>query len=220
MPKRLTDTEKWKDAWFVDLTVPAKTLFCFLCDNCDIAGFYERSDRIMLFFLGMDAEQLEMATIDLKKSVVFDGGVYFLKNFIYHQRNYPLNPLNNCHKAIITQLIRRKDTFGKYYNNELWGFNGAYQGLSSPICNSKGKGKGKTIKDNKYNNKYNTPTVEQVIEYCHERKTGVDPYKWHDFYTSKGWMIGKNHMKDWKAAVRTWENKTNAAGWHEESGKL
>lgn len=49
------------------------------------------------------------------------------------------------------------------------------------------------------------PTIEEVKEYCIERKNAVDPEKWFDFYSSKGWMIGKNRMKDWKAAVRTWE---------------
>ena len=49
------------------------------------------------------------------------------------------------------------------------------------------------------------PTLEAVREYCKERRNSVDPEKFYDFYASKGWMVGKNKMKDWKAAVRTWE---------------
>ena len=49
------------------------------------------------------------------------------------------------------------------------------------------------------------PTVEEVKAYCLERKNKVDPQKFVDFYACKGWMVGKNHMKDWKASVRTWE---------------
>jgi hypothetical protein len=49
------------------------------------------------------------------------------------------------------------------------------------------------------------PTIEDVKVYCSERDNGVDAEKWHDFYVSKGWMVGKSKMKDWKAAVRTWE---------------
>ena len=41
--------------------------------------------------------------------------------------------------------------------------------------------------------------------YCDERKNNVDADKFIDFYESKGWLIGKNPMKDWKACVRTWE---------------
>jgi len=50
------------------------------------------------------------------------------------------------------------------------------------------------------------PTLEEIISYCSERKNDVDAYKWLNFYTAKNWMIGKNKMKDWQAAVRTWEN--------------
>lgn len=49
------------------------------------------------------------------------------------------------------------------------------------------------------------PTLEQVQEYCKERGNYVDAQRFIDFYESKGWMIGKNKMKDWKAAVRNWE---------------
>ncbi len=49
------------------------------------------------------------------------------------------------------------------------------------------------------------PKLEEVKIYCKERNNNVDPQKWHDFYTAKNWYIGKNKMKDWKAAVRTWE---------------
>ena len=52
------------------------------------------------------------------------------------------------------------------------------------------------------------PTLEQVIEYCiNERQNDVDPETFYNFYESKGWMVGKNKMKNWKAAIRTWENK-------------
>lgn len=49
------------------------------------------------------------------------------------------------------------------------------------------------------------PTLEEVTAYCKERKNNVDPQHWHDYYSSNGWKVGKNPMKDWKSAVRTWE---------------
>ena len=52
---------------------------------------------------------------------------------------------------------------------------------------------------------FTKPTAEEVKAYCAERKNNVDPDKFIDFYESKGWLIGKNPMKDWKACVRTWE---------------
>jgi len=53
------------------------------------------------------------------------------------------------------------------------------------------------------------PTLQEASEYCTERNNTVDPTKFIDFYESKGWMVGKNKMKDWKAAIRNWENRDN-----------
>lgn len=53
--------------------------------------------------------------------------------------------------------------------------------------------------------KFVPPTVEEVAAYCMERKNKVDAAYFVDHYTSNGWKVGKQNMKDWKAAVRTWE---------------
>lgn len=63
------------------------------------------------------------------------------------------------------------------------------------------------------------PTFEEVRNYCIERNNNVDPERFVDFYSSKGWMVGKNKMKDWKAAVRTWERKDGKQEHSERSVK-
>ena len=55
--------------------------------------------------------------------------------------------------------------------------------------------------------RFTPPSVEEVKAYCLERKNGLDAQAFVDFYESKGWKVGKEPMKDWKAAVRTWENR-------------
>lgn len=55
------------------------------------------------------------------------------------------------------------------------------------------------------------PTVEEVAAYCKERGNRVDPNRFVDFYTSKGWMVGKTKMKDWRACVRNWEREERPA---------
>lgn len=71
-----------------------------------------------------------------------------------------------------------------------------------------------TINNNDNNNDYGIgqkrkrfvrPTLDEVKEYCIERKNNVDPQKFFDHYEANGWKVGKNSMKDWKAAVRYWE---------------
>ena len=54
---------------------------------------------------------------------------------------------------------------------------------------------------------FKKPTFDEVNNYCLERNNNIDPEAFIDFYESKNFMIGKNKMKDWKAAVRTWEKR-------------
>lgn len=55
-------------------------------------------------------------------------------------------------------------------------------------------------------NRFFPPSVDEVREYCKERGNSVDPVRFVDYYTANGWMVGKSKMKNWKAAVRTWES--------------
>lgn len=52
--------------------------------------------------------------------------------------------------------------------------------------------------------RFTPPTVEQVAEYCQGKEYHIDPEAFVAFYASKGWMVGKSPMKDWKSAVVTW----------------
>lgn len=55
--------------------------------------------------------------------------------------------------------------------------------------------------------RFSPPSVSDVEVYCRERRNDVDPQRFVDFYASKGWNVGSQPMKDWKAAVRTWEQR-------------
>ena len=60
--------------------------------------------------------------------------------------------------------------------------------------------------------RFSPPSVDDVRAYCTENGFRVDPDRFVDFYTSNGWRVGKNPMKDWKAAVRSWERKGKQNG--------
>lgn len=61
------------------------------------------------------------------------------------------------------------------------------------------------IKENNIKEKrFVKPTLQEVIDYCEEKRNGVDPEKWYNYYESNGWKVGKNSMKNWKACVNTW----------------
>lgn len=62
--------------------------------------------------------------------------------------------------------------------------------------------------------RFTPPSVNEVAEYCRERKNGINPQEFVDHYETNGWMRGKTKIKDWKACVRTWEKnqKESKAG--------
>lgn len=62
---------------------------------------------------------------------------------------------------------------------------------------------------NNVGKKFIPPSVDEVRAYCQERNNKVDAQSFVDFYESKGWYVGKTKMKDWKAAIRTWEKSDN-----------
>lgn len=61
------------------------------------------------------------------------------------------------------------------------------------------------VKDRVIKRRFSPPTAEEVQSYCDERNNGISGQHFVDYYATRGWKVGKDTMKDWKAAVRTWE---------------
>ena len=112
-----------------------------------------------------------------------------------HMVSQPVNHMDNHtpnHAATMTETEREEKGEGKKEKKS--------NGMPSPA--------GKP--PHTHFSKFPPPTPEEVKAYCKERNNQVDASKFVDFYASKGWIVGKTQMKDWKAAVRTWEkNATN-----------
>lgn len=66
----------------------------------------------------------------------------------------------------------------------------------------------KDIDKEKDNKRWQKPSIEEIKAYCQERKNNINAEQFYDFYESKNWFVGKNKMKDWKACVRTWEQRS------------
>lgn len=78
----------------------------------------------------------------------------------------------------------------------------------------------KNVKNINNIGRFTPPDVDDVKAYCYERGNNVDAQAFVDFYSSKGWMVGKNKMKDWKAAVRTWERNRPKNSNQQKSGAI
>lgn len=70
--------------------------------------------------------------------------------------------------------------------------------------------KNKEAPTNQRNPKFKPPSIKEVALYCEERANRVDPEKFVDHYSANGWVRGKTPIKDWKAAVRTWERNCDS----------
>lgn len=114
MAYRFCNTSKWHDdIWFIDLSSNEKLMFIYLCDNCDCAGFLELSLRRLSFDLGFTPEEIKDCLRNLKKAYILstDKRVLFLKNFLKHQKNLPLNKANQSHKGILKRFENYKNRF-------------------------------------------------------------------------------------------------------------
>ena len=98
MAYRFTSTDKWTDTWFSELTPLQMLLFIYLCDNCDIAGFINVNLKRWTSDLNSTKPNIEEALKGLERGLVYsnDGEVIFLKNFLKHQKNLPINENNKA----------------------------------------------------------------------------------------------------------------------------
>jgi hypothetical protein len=132
MAYRFTDTEKWKDRWFLELKPMEKLLFYFIVDNCNMAGFIEVNKRIWAAQLNTDIKQIEGALKGLQRGFIFSKceTVLYIRNFIKHQKNYPINPENKAHRGVLNAFANYVELFE--IQNIIDFIEGASKGLQSP----------------------------------------------------------------------------------------
>ena len=195
MAKRMTDTDKWKKRFLKDLNYANKLLWLYMLDDCNHAGIWDIDLEVASIRIGLEVDFIDLELFK-DKIVIFDNNEkVFIPDFIDFQYG-ELNPNSNVHKSVIALLDK--------YN--LQGYVKGLQGVQSTL-QDKDKDKDKDIVKAKVK-RFVKPTIEEIIDYCNERNNDVDADKFYDYYSSNGWKVGKNAMKDWKASVRTWEKNT------------
>ena len=191
MAKRMTDTDKWKKRFVRDLSPQHKLLWFYILDDCNHAGIWEVDIEVASIRVGYELVYDMLPKEFLDKVVIFDNGdKWFIPDFIDFQYG-ELNPNSNVHKSVISLLQR--------YNLE-----GYVKGLQTLPNTVQDKDK-VIVKDKAKAKRFVKPTLNDLEHYCIERNNKVDIQKFFNYYESNGWKVGKNPMKDWRAAVRTWE---------------
>ena len=197
--KKITDGDV-----FTSMPPTTQCLYFHLCMGADDDGF---SNNIRIAMFNAHATTDDFNTLVNKRFILpFESGVIVIKHWKMH--NYIQSDRYHETKFLEekSQLVLKK--------------NGVYteciqDGYKMDTEVSIGKDSiDKVSIDNNINNKggvkstrFVPPTVDEVKHYCSERKNNIDAESFIDFYQTKGWMVGKNKMKDWKACVRTWEKR-------------
>jgi len=219
MSKRYTETNKWEDSFFHALDDKGKLAWLFLLDKCDHAGIWKVNFKLMEFFIGCQA-----------RVSWFDGRVielspekWFIPKFIKFQYG-ELSRSCRAHKTVIEKLEKEGisiplaypiDTLSipyrypigdsQYINNNNINNNNNLSINNNLNINNKSKEIGDVGEREQKN--FVKPTAEDVSTYAKSIQFILDGESFIDYYDSKGWLIGKTPMKNWKAAVRTWKRR-------------
>lgn len=188
--KRMFDKDITSKDSFTEMSSDAQSLYFHLGLHADDEGFI--SPKGIMRMISASEDSLKLLIV--KKFVIpFESGVVVITD--WKQNNWlddrRVKPTQYQEEVKLLTLTDNK----KYELSN---------GLASIVQSSTVQNR---IEEKKRENKFSPPSLDDVKSYCLIRKNNVDAENFINFYESKGWLIGKNKMKDWQAAVRTWENR-------------
>lgn len=196
---------------FLDMPLSARCLYFTLGMVADDDGFVN-SPKAIMRQCGASVDDMNVL-LAKRFLLMFEDGVIVIKH--WRVNNY-------------LRSDRYKETVYIEHKNELSvKENGSYSTVGIPGIPNMGIpsiGKDRIDKDRidkEERRRFTPPTLSEVTEYCNEKHYQIDPEQFVNFYQSKGWKVGNQPMKDWKAAVVTWEkreqkDKKPSADWEKE----
>ena len=182
---------------FLDMPISAQLLYFHLSMRADDEGFINKPKTIMRI-CGCKDDDIKI--LFAKKFVIpFDSGVVVIKHWKIH--NYIAKD-----RFVETKYKEEREQLQLDENK-------AYTTCIQPVYEMQTQdrlGKDRLGKDSiegeQKRKRFVPPTLQEVKDYCSERKNNVDAERFFDYYSTNGWVQGKNKpIKDWKACVRTWE---------------
>lgn len=165
--------------------------------------FTDLADIAMMLDREEDEMQLCMAFYVKEGMVAIIDNVYSLTNWSAYQNKEGLDKIREQNRLRQAKFKAKQKALpqGNVTDNVI-------VTLSNATDKDKERDKKEDINNSvaQKRTRFSPPTVDDVKAYCKERNNSVDAERFIDYYNSNGWMVGKNKMKDWKAAVRTWES--------------
>lgn len=203
--KKIIDTDA-----FLDMPLSAQALYFHLSMRADDEGFIGNPKRIRSM---VGASEDDMKLLILKRFIlVFESGVVVVKHWRIHNciQTDRFKPTTYIEERDTLALDGKKAYIEKteteciqdVYNSE------AQFRLGKGSVDESRIGEGNSADGAAPTPKrFVKPTLEEIETYCKERNNNVDAQRFFDFYESKGWKVGNQPMKDWRACVRTWEKR-------------
>ena len=202
--KKITDDDK-----FMELSASAQALYLHLSMSADDDGFCSQV-TVCMFRAHASTHDLE-SLIENCYVMEFDDGVIVIKHW---------RMANALRKDRYTPTIYQKELSmldvapnGEYVMKD--GCQLVAERL--PVgCQVVATGKDRldkesigkdSLEEDKKKKRFTPPTLEELQSFIIENNFTVDPQQFIDYYSSNGWMVGKTHMKDWKATVRNWQRR-------------
>ena len=204
---------------FLDMPLSAQALYFHLNLRADDDGFIGNPKRITQN-IGANLDDLKLL-VAKRFVIAFEDGVIVIKHWRMHNA-IKRDRYTETNFTDDLRLLDIKDNgaytlkSGEQLENK-WSANGAQMSQTYSTDKNKdrlvedkvkvreGEDKEEETDTNvSVKKKFTPPTVEEVSDYCFEQNLGIDPEAFVDYYNSNGWMVGKAHMKDWKAACRNW----------------
>ena len=215
---------------FLDMPMSARLLYYDLGMRADDDGFINSPKKIMRM-IGASNDDVNIL-IARKFVIPFDSGVVVIKhwrinNYLRNDRytetkyleeksnlevdkNGSYTAKNNTGipvgiPTVSTGKVRLgKDSIGKDSIEKNIGDATAPHTQEEPIIQTETS----NAATGKKRKQFKKPTVEEIEKFAHELNlTNLDPQYFYDYYESNGWMVGKNHMKDWKATAKNWNRR-------------
>jgi hypothetical protein len=193
----------WQDPFIIELTPEEKYFYLYLMTNSKTkqCGCYEISKRVMVLETGYNSETIEKL---LNKFVDYGKVEYndktneiLLKNWL-HYNSYKSPKVLYCIEGEVKEIKHKP--FAEYLADRLSIDYTYTMHTETQKEEEEEKEKEETVR-------FTPPAISEIRDYCNERSNNINAEQFHDFYSAKGWMVGKNKMKDWRAAVRTWERR-------------
>ena len=182
---------------FLDMPMSTQALYFHLSMRADDDGFLNNPKRVQKM-VGASDDDFKLL-IAKNFILTFESGVIVIKHWKIHNyiRNDRYKPTNyQEEKALLITKDNGAYSFGIPNDNQT-----VYQMDTQVRLGKDSIGKVNNIK------RFVKPTIEEIDAYCKERNNGINANAFYDFYESKDWYVGKNKMKDWKACIRTWEQR-------------